>query len=291
MKCLITDANGNELWSDVATATIQAAPPIVITAQPQDQEVQENKVATFTVEATGDGLTYLWYYSDNGGTSFKATSITTPTYSVKITAVRDGRQMKCLIRDANGNELWSDVATATIQATPPIVITAQPQDQEVEENKVATFTVEATGNGLTYLWYYSNNGGASFAATKITTPTYSLKITAERDGRQMKCLIRDANGNELWSEVATATIKANPAIVIEGVTYEALTDSTCMVASYDGTAATLVIPGTVEGMTVTEIGEEAFMNNANLTSIDLPDSITVIRARAFKNCTNLSEMK
>ena len=38
------------------------------------------------------------------------------------------------------------------------------------------------------------------------------------------------------------------------------------------------------------IGEEPFMGNATLVSIDLPDSITAIRARAFKNCTSLSQM-
>ena len=44
-------------------------------------------------------------------------------------------------------------------------------------------------------------------------------------------------------------------------------------------------------MTVIEIGEEALMDNGDLTSITLPYSITTIRARAFKNCTNLHKMK
>ena len=80
-------------------------------------------------------------------------------------------------------------------------------------------------------------------------------------------------------------------IILNDVTYEPLTDTTCAVISYSGSANSLVIPGTVNGMTVTEIGEEAFMDNKYLVSIDLPDTITVIRARAFKNCSNLSEMK
>ena len=84
-------------------------------------------------------------------------------------------------------------------------------------------------------------------------------------------------------------------IIVNGVTYERITDPTTQnvslrVKSYAGSVSSLVIPTVVEGLTVTEIGEEAFMGNTTLTSIDLPNSITVIRARAFKNCTNLSSM-
>ena len=35
----------------------------------------------------------------------------------------------------------------------------------------------------------------------------------------------------------------------------------------------------------------AFMGNTSVKSVDLPDSIAIIHARAFKDCTNLSEMK
>ena len=258
---------------------------ITITSQPVDQEVKENANATFTVEATGTGLTYLWYYSDNGGKSFTATKVDTPSWSFKVTAARNGRQVKCRIVDADGKRVVSDIAVATIKAA-AIEITEQPTDQSAEVNKNVTFTIAATGTNLNYVWWCKDPGG-SWRATSITGTSMSFKMTAARDGRQVKCVITDADGNVLESAVATATISA---IVIEGVTYEALTATTCKVVSYSGDAASLIIPGEVQGMTVTEIGEEAFMGNTSLTSIDLPDSITIIRARAFKNCTNLREM-
>ena len=90
------------------------------------------------------------------------------------------------------------------------------------------------------------------------------------------------------SNGAVLSLDAN--IIVDGVTYAPITTTTCKVISYAGTASTLTIPETVEGMTVTEIGEQAFMNNTILVSIDLPDTITIIRARAFKGCINLSEM-
>ena len=102
-------------------------------------------------------------------------------------------------------------------------------------------------------------------------------------------MVTDGNGVSTTSNAVTVTIVTN--YVVDDVTYEPITSSTCKVVSYSGSAKILVIPETVEGMTVTEIGEEAFMGKEFLTCIDLPDSITVIRARAFKNCSNLSEMK
>ena len=283
VKCRIVDADGKRVVSDIAVATIKAA-AIEITEQPTDQSAEVNKNVTFTIAATGTNLNYVWWCKDPGG-SWRATSITGTSMSFKMTAARDGRQVKCVITDANGNVLESAVATATISAA-GIVITEQPTDQSAEVNKNVTFTIAATGTNLNYVWWCKDPGG-SWRATSITGTSMSFKMTAARDGRQVKCVITDADGNVLESAVATATISA---IVIEGVTYEALTATTCKVVSYSGDAASLIIPGEVQGMTVTEIGEEAFMGNTSLTSIDLPDSITIIRARAFKNCTNLREM-
>lgn len=56
-------------------------------------------------------------------------------------------------------------------------------------------------------------------------------------------------------------------------------------------ADTVRIPGTItyEGQTyiVSQIGENAFRNYTNITSVVLPSTISVIEAAAFKNCTSL----
>ena len=51
-----------------------------------------------------------------------------------------------------------------------------------------------------------------------------------------------------------------------------------------------MVPETFEGYTVTVIGECAFENKTFIECIDLPDTITVIKRRAFAGCTNLREM-
>ncbi len=119
------------------------AAAITITSQPQDQAVKKDTNATFSVEATGNGLTYQWYYSDDDGENFEATTITTNTWTFKITEARDGRKVKCLIKDASKNKLWTRTATASIQ-TAPIVITSQPTNQAVNKDTNATFTLESS---------------------------------------------------------------------------------------------------------------------------------------------------
>ena len=154
-----------------------------------------------------------------------------------------------------------------------------------------TFTVAAEG-ATAYQWQYNKGtetwydcSGAGYE--DADTATLRTKVTAGRDGFQFRCMVT-VGTQTAPSEAATMTVSNE--IVLNDVTYEILTSTTVKVVSYNGTATSLVIPETVNNMTVTEIGEEAFMNNTNLVSIDLPDTITVIRARAFKGCTSLSSM-
>ena len=103
-------------------------------------------------------------------------------------------------------------------------------------------------------------------------------------------LTGEAAGKSETSGEALLTIGVAD-VVIDHVIYAKLSDAAWYVKGYEGTDTSLVVVPEVNNLPVEEIGEEAFMNNQNLTSIDLPDTITIIRARAFKGCNNLSEMK
>ena len=169
-----------------------------------------------------------------------------------------------------------------------IRIIDQPQSATVVTGTKVTFSVEAEGaSTLSYVWQYRNPGG-DWKNYGSTHKSITVTASALRDGRQHRVIIRDADGNELISEFATLTVISE--FVIGDVTYQAISSTTCRVLSYSGSEASLVIPETVQGLTVVEIGEEAFMNNTTLVSIDLPDTITAIQARAFKGCTNLAHM-
>ena len=245
--------------------------------------------------AEGEGLKYQWKVSSNGGASFSNTSAAgakTATLTISVTSEAvGGRQYYCLITDAEGNTLDTDIITVNLKKD-PIVITTQPTDvNDAEVGQKYKVSVVAEGEGLKYQWKVSTDGGVNFSNTSAAgnkTATLTVSVTSSAvDGRQFYCEITDAEGNTLNSDVIAVHL-----VLTDGTFTYAMNESGdgMVVTKYLLNETSAVVPEKFNGMTVTEIGEEAFMSKTNLVSIDLPDTITVIRARAFKNCTSLSDM-
>ncbi len=165
-----------------------------------------------------------------------------------------------------------------------------PEDVEAAVGETVTFKVTATGAApFTYKWQTKLVGKTTWQNTQLggyNTDTLSFPMAAIYNGREYRCIVTDANGNSTTSESAKLTEAAAGPVVTGPEDAEAAVGET---VTFKVTA--MEIPKTVNGMTVTEIGQEAFMNNANLISIKLPETITIIHARAFKDCINLKEMK
>lgn len=60
--------------------------------------------------------------------------------------------------------------------------------------------------------------------------------------------------------------------------------------SYSLTAEELVIPSEIKGMPVKAISPKAFAGRKDITSVVIPDSVTVLGAGAFKDCTRLESV-
>lgn len=131
----------------------------VITSQPQDIAVKAGETATFTVVATGTGLTYQWEkdtgkgFKEWGGIYGKSASFTTGVLNEKC----NGFKYRCIVSNSAGS-VTSDSATLTVidDATPPsettYIITAaagangsiSPSGSvEVKEGADQTFTITA----------------------------------------------------------------------------------------------------------------------------------------------------
>jgi hypothetical protein len=82
---------------------------------------------------------------------------------------------------------------------------------------------------------------------------------------------------------------------VDGITYSSKSGSTVEVTSQEGYyKGIVVIPSTVLNAgisyTVTTIGEDAFDNCEDLTSVTIPSSVTTIKMGAFSGCSSLKSM-
>ncbi len=77
------------------------------------------------------------------------------------------------------------------------------------------------------------------------------------------------------------------ALVQGDYTYEVV-DETAVITQYNGSAATLTIPATLDGYEVSKINDGAFKDNTTLTSVTVSSGIKDIGVSAFENCTSLA---
>ncbi|MGI6691880.1 MAG: leucine-rich repeat domain-containing protein [Christensenellales bacterium] len=69
--------------------------------------------------------------------------------------------------------------------------------------------------------------------------------------------------------------------------YRILEDGTAEIAGYSGSAEVLEVPGSLDGFTVTSIGDEVFYHCSSLLDITIPNSVVSIGSKAFSWCENL----
>jgi len=65
-------------------------------------------------------------------------------------------------------------------------------------------------------------------------------------------------------------------------------DGAITITEYTGPGGVVTIPGMIDGLPVTRIGENAFYNASSLTGVTIPGSVTNIGDYAFYGCANLA---
>lgn len=197
--CVVTDQYGNTETSDTVTFY-----RLAITSQPRKDFAGSGKTVSATVEAQGVGLTYQWYVKNAGSSSYSKSSITSATYSCKMTEARSGRKVYCVVTDRDGNTVKSNTVTLSLFA-----ITSQPVTTYAKSGAAIKAKVTAEGEGLTYKWYYANRGSSDYAlTTSFTGNTYSLTMNTSRNGRKVYCVVSDQYGNSIRSSTAVLRLSA-----------------------------------------------------------------------------------
>ncbi len=111
--------------------------------------------------------------------------------------------------------------------------------------------------------------------------TVSVERVAEAEPQLNVASVENSN-EAVMASVASVSVAAASADVISGdYTYADLADGTVKITGYQGTATDISIPGTLDGKTVSIIGEEAF-HRSEVTSVTIPKSVTEIQYLAFR---------
>ena len=244
-QCVLTDITGAKAFSkDVGLIVVD---PVKITTHPTSVTAVENTTATFTVAATGSGLTYAWRTRASGVTSWtyldaQTEGYNTNTLKVPAAIALNGSRYQCVVTDASGAKAFSkDVALTVVSA---LAITEHPTAVTAVENTTATFTVVATGAGLTYAWRTRPNSSASWTYLTDSTEGYNaatLKVPAAMalNGSRYQCVVRDASGAVKFSRDVSLTV----------VSALAITEHPTAVTAVENTTATFTVVATGAGLT------------------------------------------
>lgn len=208
------NANGVNLTTSI-TITISAAEenntveaPI---ADPEAGIYTENQ--TVTLKSATEGA--VIYYTKNGVEPSSTTGI---QYTGPITAVgMEGQSVETNIKAIAVKSGMQDSLVMTYKytielpsQTPEIkvpVITSQPQDVTVKAGERATFTVVATGTGLTYQWErdkgkgFEKWGGIYGKGASFTTGV----LSEESNGFKYRCIVSNS-ADSVTSDSATLTV-------------------------------------------------------------------------------------
>lgn len=176
-----TGLNGNQyrvqitntcstIVSNAATLTVLSAPAITAYSPPSFvNNVCALSNTGFGVTATGDGLTYQWEVSEDGGTSWN---------NVLNNATYSGATAATMFISNTPASFHENQYRVTVSGTCPIPVTSivgtlnvgevtlntqPPATTVVCDGGTTTITVGASGNSLVYQWQLSTNNGASFS--------------------------------------------------------------------------------------------------------------------------------
>ena len=214
-RCKVSNRAGM-LYSSAATLTVTLPKP-TITTQPKSVSVALGSTATFKVVASGSGLKYQWQYKKSGATTWTDwAGKTAATLTVTASSTNGGCQYRCVVSNTAGS-VTSSAATLTVITVKP-TITTQPKSVSVAIGAAATFKVVASGDGLSYQWQKSADGGMTWSncsSTGHNLANFSFKATEVLNGWLYRCVVTNCMGT-VTSSAAKLTVSsaatAKPAI-------------------------------------------------------------------------------
>lgn len=102
--------------------------------------------------------------------------------------------------------------------------------------------------------------------------------------------ITQFNGEKRLLEATASGTFAVPASVEDYLTWSISNGKATITDCDEAASGDIIIPDTIEGHPVTQIGQHAFAGCNNLCSVTIPDSVTQISSYAFQNCGKIANI-
>jgi gliding motility-associated-like protein len=205
-------------------------PLTAITTQPVGTTLCSGTAVTFSVAATGTGLTYQWY-KNNFATPVGLSSATATSYTIASPTSADAGNYFCKVSGTCGNET-SFNAVLVIQ--PATQITTQPQSQTLCAGQSLTLTTAATGVNPSYQW-----SGPTGSISSATSATYTIASVTAAHAGSYTCTIMDTC-QTVTTTTAVVTVNELPNITQEPNT---------PLAVCEGTPISMAVAATGTGLT------------------------------------------
>ena len=199
------------------SAIITVNQPVVITTEPNpSQTVCSSFPVSFTVGATGTGITYQWYKDSNPlsnvpGVISGATSatLTLPQASV----AQSGTYYAIVTGSAPCTSATS--ANAQLTVNRDIDITADPISQSACGGSNITFTVVATGSISSYVWRKDGIPVSNGNYSGVSTATLTITGVLVSNAGNYDVVISSSSGNGICDQVVSA-----PALLVVNLPVE-----------------------------------------------------------------------
>lgn len=207
-------SNGGCFSASSQSVSVTVNAPPAISTDPVSQTACVGGGASFTVVATGTGLTYQWR---KAGTPIP--SATSATLILSGLTLSDAASYDVVVSGTCSPAATSASAILTLGSAP--TITSQPVATAACVGGSFSLSVGASGAGLGYQW--KKNGTDIPGATAAT---YSISSAAAGDGGSYTVVVSGSCGASVTSDPALLTVNTPPAITTQPANQNTFTGGT-----------------------------------------------------------------
>lgn len=270
-------------FETTSIVSVQEAPQI--TVQPTaTQTVCSGNSASFTVTASGAGLSYQWYRGamplTNGGNFFGTGSATLTINPVNLTDASN--DYYCVISGNCSPSVTSN--NSSIVVNEAVTITTQPvTTQTYCTGSNVMISLTASGTGLTYQWFKGTTAltdGGSISGANTNTLTINAASVSD-SGNDYYCVVSGlAPCNSVNSNFSEIIINENPSFTSQPITTQTVCAESDVAISVAASGGSLTYQWYND---TTPLADNATVSGSNSAILTL-NNVSVADASTKYNC-------